>query len=86
MTMTINNLKKKIHQKEVQIGARKKLIHQNYQHLKNNIHDKITSPEALLTAFSLGFLITYTSSDQKFKLSQLTEHLLTARNLYLLLA
>lgn len=86
MTMTIHQLKKKIHQKEVRIDARKKLIHQNYQHLKNNIHDKITSPEALLTAFSLGFLLTYTAPNQKFKLSQLTEHLLTARNLFLLLA
>jgi len=84
--MTISHLKKKIHQKELRIESKKKLIHHEYQQLKNNIHHKITSSEALLTAFSLGFLMIYTSPDQKFKLSQLTEHLLTVRNLYLLLA
>lgn len=83
--MSISKLKKQIRQKELRIQAEKKLIHQNYQRLKNNIYDKITSPEALLIAFSIGFLIAYQHPDKKLKLSHLTEHLLTAKNLFLLL-
>ena len=84
--MSISQLKKKVHQKEQKIRAKKRLIHQEYGQVKKDVHDAIASPGALLTAFSLGFLITYYSPHQKLKLSQLTEHLLTARNLFLLLA
>ncbi len=88
--MMMSHLKKQIRQKEQRIEAKKKLIHQNYQQLKNSIQDKMKSPEvlvpALLTAFSFGFLITYYSPHKKFSMPQLTEHFLTAKNLFLLLA
>ncbi len=83
--MMINSLKKQIRQKEERIQAKKDLIRQQYHQLKNNIHDEITSPTALLLAFTLGFVVTHQYSDQKLQLSQLTQHLLTARNLFMLL-
>lgn len=69
----MNNLKTQIREKELMIQIRKRLIHNNYELLKDKAEQKLTSPLFLTLAFFTGYTATHNMLVKKTEASVTTK-------------